>query len=125
MAYADLTYYRSTFYGRPCPDDAELTRLLSKASDDIDLYTNFAFTFSELSLSMQEFIKKSTCAQAENYVINGDGLDSCNSLSLGSFSISGGTTSQIGSLCDNALKYLSHTGLTYRGLKCKQYHVSH
>lgn len=125
MAYADLTYYRETYIGRACPDDAELTRLLARAADDIDLYTSYGIIIENLLLWEQELIKKSNCAQAENYVVNGDGLDNFDNLSLGSFSISGGKAYKGNTLALNAMKYLNLTSFGFRGIQCARYRVRH
>ena len=40
MAYADLTYYKTTYGGRSVVDD-ETTKWLERASDDLDMMTGF------------------------------------------------------------------------------------
>jgi len=115
MPYADNTFYRDTYAGAAVSDDTELTRLLTKASNDIDLICNYNFTFSELDATDQKFVKMATCAQAESYAVHGEDDQDFQNISLGAFSISGGgKKNQNSYVCDNALKYLYMTSF-YQG----------
>ena len=125
MAYATKTYYRSTYIGRPCAVDATLEAWLARASDDIDLETGFGFVYADLTVVQQTLVQKATCAQAENYIVNGDGIDIFNSVSIGSFSLSGGDKreSQKG-ICENANRFLIAAGLGFRGVPvCSRSHA--
>mgnify|MGYP001251286330 FL=1 len=125
MAYADKTYYRNTYKGRAITDDTTLDNLLERASDDIDIFCGYNFTFADMAAQFQTLIQKATCAQAEAAYFDGDDLDSgFTSVSIGSFSISGGKSGKsAGSLHGNCMKYLNLTGLTHRGIVCGQYRV--
>jgi len=122
--YASLTYYRNTYVGRICSDDTELTRLLTRASNAIDLYCAYGFTYADLTTQFKSLIDSATCAEAENYLVNGDGLDTFSSASLGAFSFSGGKQKSAPELSDNCLKYLYLTGYAFRGVQqCSKFRV--
>ena len=120
MIYADKTFYRNTYIGRPCATDTTLEKWLARASDDIDIYTFNGVIVDDLTATDLTWLKKATCAQAEDYVINGEGSESFASVSIGSFSMAKGdaeSSKAAGGLCENALRYLSLTGLAYRGVR--------
>lgn len=123
MSYADKTYYRNTYIGRPCTVDATLDKWLSRASDDLDIYTYGGIDTTELSDTQLTALKKACCAQAEKYVIDGDEIDDTESFSLGAFSIkssSGGSGAGAGVLCERAERYLSLSGLLFRGVRVRK-----
>lgn len=120
MSYADKTYYRNTYIGRACSVDATLEKWLSRASDDLDIYTYNGIDTDELSADQLTALQKACCAQAENYVMNGDEINDTESFSLGSFSIktsTGGTGAGAGVLCERAERYLSLSSLLFRGVR--------
>lgn len=119
MAYADATYYKTTYHGRAASDDTTLGVWLSRASDDIDMINFGAVDTTGLSAEELEALKKATCAQAENYVINGEGGEQIDSVSLGAFSIkkSSKADSSGGVICDRAERYLSLAGIGSRGVR--------
>lgn len=127
MAYADKTFYRNTYIGRSCATDATLDKWLARASDDIDIYTFNGVDVDDLSATELVWLQKATCAQAEDYVINGEGSESFASVSIGSFAMAKGDaepSKAAGGLCENALRYLTLTGLSFRGVKvCSRYHA--
>jgi hypothetical protein len=110
MAYADLTYYKTTYLGTSVID-AETTKWLSRAADDIDAMGSI--DVDELTASQLELLKKANCAQAEYYVSNGaiynEGVQSA---SIGKFSYSGKSSSGMqGLLSSRAMQYLLTAGL--------------
>jgi len=120
MSYATLEYYKTTYQGAT-DTDANITKYLARASDDIDIASGLSFTFADLDTVYQTLVQKATCAQAENYVINGDGLGDIASLSIGSFSVSN-NKSQGGSvqrpvLASRAVQFLALTGLMNRSVR--------
>jgi len=122
MAYADKTFYRTTYYGRECANDATLDKWLTRASDDIDTFCGYGFTFADLETIQQTIIKRAVCAQAENYIVNGDGADDFDSVSLGSFSISGGAQKNTGGICDKARGFVNMSGVFMGAISCGTYH---
>ena len=122
MSYADKTYYRNTYIGRACTVDATLEKWLSRASDDLDIFTYNGIDTDALSADQLTALQKACCAQAEHYVIDGDEIDSTESFSLGSFSIesTGSSGGGAGVLCERAERYLSLSGLLYRGVQVKK-----
>jgi len=121
MAYADVTFYRETYIGRNCLDDDTLEKWLSRASDDIDILTGMKIDTATMYAFELTLLKKATCAQAENYLVNGDGVDGdFESASLGSFSYSGGKI-ETGKVCENSFKYLELTGLLFGGVPCARF----
>ena len=118
MAHADATFYRETYKGRACDDDSILNRWLSRASDDIDAACGEALTLADLDTAAQAHVKRATCAQAETYIANGDGLDDdFESASIGSFSVSKKTVRPgDGFLSARAQRFLDLAGLTFAGV---------
>jgi hypothetical protein len=119
MAYATKTFYRETYQGRICSTDATLDKWLDRASDDLDTYVFNGIDVLSLSLAKQDALSKACCAQAENYLINGDGMDDFSSLTLGSFKIDKGAEGQdrSGILCEAAQGHLFRAGLSFRGVQ--------
>ena len=117
MAYADLTYYKTTYGGRSIVD-AETTVWLERASDDVDIATNYSITEEDLSLWQLTLVKKAVCAQAEYFVTNGAEYNegSITSAGIGKFNYSGEKKSKPGGLSSRALAYLSQTGLMFAGV---------
>lgn len=118
MSYADLTFYKNTWKGT-LSTDAEITKYLDRATDDINIMTNYSIDVSTLNTLQLELLKKSNCAQAENYIVNGESETMGDNIRIGSFSMSGGK--QINAnVSDKAFKYLDAAGLYYAGLSlCK------
>lgn len=111
MAYADLTYYKTTYGGRSVVD-AETTKWLDRAADDIDNMTDHRIVEADLSPWQLVQLKKANCAQAEYYVINGDtyNSDTMQSAVIGKFSYSGGSSGRR-TMSPRAMQYLLSTGL--------------
>lgn len=114
MAYIDSTYYTDTFGGQPAASAVELTRLMDRASDMIDVLTDDrAQYYDEYDEATQSAIKKATAYQTEYMVVNGDVYTELpsGSESIGSWSQSGGTSSKADKYSDMTIKILSMTGL--------------
>lgn len=112
--YATLDYYKNTYLGA-IDTDANITKWLARASEDIDIACLFQVPDSPTS-AQTALLQKACCAQAENYVINGDGLADNASLSIGSFSVSnsaGGAASKP-ILISKAVQHLLFTGFYSR-----------
>lgn len=127
MSFADLTYYRDTYNGRTVSDDDELQRLLDRAAQDLELYLGETITLTDYETDQQTALKNANCAQAEYMSVNGDGLDSFDSFSLGQFSISSKSSAQsmIGGLSKRAYQYLLIAGLSFRGIRCSRYRAEY
>ena len=67
--YADLAYYKTSYIGETATD-AEITKWLSRAGDDIDATTGGIDTDTLNSFQL-ELVKTANCAQAEFYIMNG------------------------------------------------------
>ena len=119
--YADETYYNGTFKGIEV-DSTELTRMLARASDYIDMLTNYklkAIDINTLDPFFQDQIKKAACAQVESWQKQG-GLDvvgaGYESVNIGNFSYGGGSWDEQSSVDANVIGYLKPTGLLYSGV---------
>lgn len=113
--YATLSYYRTTYLGQAVADDPTLTRLLTRASDDMDLACMGRIDTSEMNSVALDYLMKATCAQAESYAQEGT-ADATGSVSLGSFSMSGKEGAVPGGVCKRASRYLMYTGLLNRAV---------
>lgn len=113
--YATLTYYRNTYLGQPVADDPTLTRLLTRASDDMDIACLGRIDTTEMNSVAIDYLAKATCAQAESYAQEGT-ADLSGSVSLGSFSMSGKDGASPGGLCNRSSRYLMFTGLMNRAV---------
>jgi len=117
MSYATLDYYKNTYLGS-ADTDANITKWLSRASDDIDIACLYQVPATPTA-AQTALLQKACCVQAENYVINGDGLAESASLSVGSFSVSNSSCGSSGSsarpvLVDGAVRFLVFTGFYSR-----------
>lgn len=119
MPYADSTYYLNTYLGVDPNNSTALNRALARASDDVDLATQFSIVEADLSATNLTLVKKATCAQAEFYVMNGDTYnepEKAESVSILSFSQNKALTQPkpTGGLCARAMQFLEQTGLMER-----------
>jgi hypothetical protein len=113
--YATLAYYRTTYLGQAVADDPTLTRLLTRASDDMDIACMGRIDTDDMNSVALDYLSKATCAQAESYAQEGT-ADLSGSVSLGSFSISGKDGAAPGGLCKRSSRYLMFTGLMNRAV---------
>ncbi|MEN7359477.1 hypothetical protein ABC915_21910 [Bacillus licheniformis] len=133
MAYITPDYYKNDYMGAPAPSDEDLNRYIKRASDVIDEVTNYRLygsKFEEMPDIIKDIIRKATAAQVEFYVVKGGTAEvnagensSMDSVSVGSFSYSGGSGGSdsnsgrdAGRISPAALSLLSKTGLLYRGV---------
>ena len=116
MSYATLDYYKNTYLGA-ADTDANITKWLARASDDIDITCLYNVP-ATLTAEQSTLLQKACCAQAENYVINGDGPGDGASLSIGSFSISNNREGSAENpvLCGKAMRFLAFTGFQNRSI---------
>lgn len=115
MAYATLTYYKTTYVGEAA-SDADIEKYLDRASDDIDAITVQAIDTDTMSASQLDLLARATCAQAEGYIQGGDSSFS-GSVGLGGFSMSG-VVKKTGGLFDRAGRYAFRLGLLNRSIGC-------
>lgn len=132
MAYITPDYYKNDYMGAAAPSDEDLNRYIKRASDIIDEVTNYRLygnKFEEMPDIIKDIVRKATAAQVEFYVVKGGdssvnaGTDDMTSVSVGSFSYSGGSGGadsnsgrDAGRISPAALSLLSKTGLLYRGV---------
>lgn len=130
MAYIDYKYYTEGFKGKIIPED-QFGALAERASDIIDIVTNFKLSEIDINSLPPMFIKcikKATAAQTEyifskggTSAINGGGEDSLSSVNIGSFSYQEDSsqtklTRDQKMLSPLVLQYLNPTGLFYSGV---------
>jgi len=113
MAYATLTYYKTTYVGESA-SDADITKWLDRASDDIDAMTVLPIDVDTLSATQLDLLSRAACAQAEGYIRNG-GDEFSGSVSLGGFSMNG-ASKKSGGFFDRAARYLFRLGLLNRSV---------
>lgn len=129
MSYIDEAFYHNTFHGEPV-DSADFPSLSMRAGEIVEEMTMYRLTptsFLAMSEDMQNRVKCAVCAQIEYLDANG-GSDMDNgadlqSAGLGKFNYSksagaGGSTKQ-SLYAPRASRYLSPTGLLYRGGGCQ------
>lgn len=116
------TYYTDTWRGTY--DGSDLATLIARATDVVDnaIYLSGENVDDMSAGSVRDRAYKAVCAQVD-YIVSCGGADAMNdtgggSVSLGSYSYSGGQTSGSGAacaLCEQARGYLLPTGLLYKG----------
>jgi len=112
MSYATYAQYIALGYASAA--QATIEAYLSRASDDIDLYSLGKLDSTALEVEELAILVKATCAQAENYVLNGtSGFEG--SVSLGIFSMSG-VKKPSGMVCDRSMRFLAAIGMTNRSI---------
>lgn len=135
MAYIDQTYYDTVYKGTPIPT-SEFPSLSERASDVIDMLTNYKIKMQTTGLAaystfIQDMVKKATAAETE-YLYNQGGTSAINGSSsttdidnvkIGNFSYTDGGNSSTSSLSRSqkmvspmVLSFLSATGLLYSGI---------
>ena len=125
MAYVDKEYYDNEYMGLPVEDPEEFKRMAKRASDLIDIATNFRARNVAPGGFQEEQVKKAVSAQIEHYVITG-GYEASRqeanieSVTIGSFRYDlagrrrGGDTKR-DSLSTEAIRHLASAGLLYSG----------
>lgn len=132
MSYADLTYYKDTYFGYDPNDDTEIQRQLARATDDINVFCGQITDFTESDYTADEWLllKKANSAQAEYLLKGGDDgtekrlkRESTSNYSY-EYAESGGAG---GGICRRARKYLTISpfydpNVNVRGNVCVRYH---
>lgn len=130
--YITLEYYRNDYMGVPVADDTELTRLIKRASEAIDVLTHYripSYGFDKLPPFIQEQIKKATAAQVEFLNQNGELAGSVvegsgGGFTIGKFSESAPSGSAGVRMTDRyaltVIDYLTPTGFLYSGVRTVQ-----
>lgn len=121
MAYIDLEYYREDYVGLEVADDATLTRLINRASRDIDLITqNRIGELSEQPALVQKNVKLATASQVEFLLLNGETASTVSQGSgkfkLGQYSSYGSESSEMRRYSSAIRDYLMPVGLMYSGV---------
>lgn len=128
MSYITKEYYENEYKGTPIQDGETFDRLAARATDIVDMLTNFYLLGSELSkwpALIQGQIKKATAAQVEYLLTHGEdkamGAGDYGQVSAGNFSYgdkagkeSLSREEQMTSVA--VINHLEPTGLLYRGV---------
>jgi hypothetical protein len=104
MSYADVDFYKNTFFGIET-DDNIIEKFLIRASDIIDLYTNYTIDIDKLTEKQLVILKRANCVQAEMFIRKNDTELDYNSMSLGSFSISNSSKNDKKIVIDSLTKH--------------------
>ncbi|MFD5849699.1 hypothetical protein ACFWGC_05840 [Cytobacillus pseudoceanisediminis] len=120
MPYIDQAFYNDVYKGIPM-DAESFNKLVSRASDLIDMVTNYKLLGIDLSKEptlIQTNVKKAVAAQVEYMFSDGGELSihggSPSSVSIGGFSYTEGSGVKI--VSEMARSYLRPTGLLYMGV---------
>lgn len=120
MPYIDQAFYNDVYKGIPM-DAESFNKLVSRASDLIDMVTNYKLLGIDLSKEptlIQTNVKKAVAAQVEFMFSDGGELSihggSPSSVSIGGFSYTEGSGVKI--VSEMARSYLRPTGLLYMGV---------
>lgn len=127
MPYIDKVYYDNEFKGTPITDQITFDRLSSRASDLVDMVTNYVLhgvAFENFAQFTQDNVKKATAAQVEYMASMGGELTvhggSPSSVSIGNFDYQeSGEGQQV--ISPIVINYLRPTGLLYRGVSVRDY----
>lgn len=125
MPYITEDYYQNTFKGLMPVVSTDLTILIERASDVIDIVTNFKITkdLSEYDLFTKKQVEKATAVQVLFFIVNGGyeemfvGSANNKSEKIGSFGYTKGDNSKSEFIAPTSIDYLSTTGLLYAGLE--------
>ncbi|EFV79282.1 hypothetical protein HMPREF1013_00198 [Bacillus sp. 2_A_57_CT2] len=120
MSYIDQAFYNDVYKGTPM-DTETFSMLETRASDVIDVLTNYRLAGEDLSHEpeiIQANVKKAVAAQIEYMYSEGGELSvhggSPSSVSVGGFSYTEGSGVKV--VSEMARIYLRQTGLLYRGV---------
>lgn len=128
MAYITKEYYDNEYKGLPIQDEEAFARLAARASDIVDMLTNFNLLGIELTkwpVLIQGQIKKATAAQVEYLFTNGEskamGAGEHGQVSVGNFSYGDKAGKEALSREEQmtsaaVINHLSPTGLLYTGV---------
>ena len=119
IGFIDLDYYNDIYHGETATDD-ELTKLIIRATDDINAKCNWQIDdIGDYAVIIKNLVYKATAAQVEWYVLNGNTYndDTIGDVTVSKFSYSGTIKgSSKNNLCSRANMFLEQTGLTFRGV---------
>lgn len=129
MSYITSVYYNNEYEGVSIGDSNELTRLIKRSSEIIDLLTGYKVKKSKNGIEdfhhfVQDQIKLATSIMTEHYILNGgyEAVESSNNLSnvsVGSFSYTlNASNGKKVDVPEKAIIVLSSTGLLYAGIDC-------
>lgn len=123
MPYIDQAFYNDVYKGTPM-DTETFTMLEKRASDVIDVLTNYRLAGEDLSREpelIQTNVKKAVAAQIEYMYSEGGELSvhggSPSSVSIGGFSYTEGSGVKV--VSEMARSYLRQTGLLYMGVEVR------
>jgi hypothetical protein len=117
--FITVDYYKDEYFGTD-DSDANITKAITRASDDINAMCNWQIDDITNYTGIQlDLLKKATAAQTEWYINNGDAYNysEMEDVSIGKFSYTGKIKgSSKNTLCSRADMYLAQTGLMFRGV---------
>lgn len=129
MPYIDVAYYVDVFKGSSNIPSQELEKAILRASEIIDVITNYALVNTNTGESkidsqnqfVQNQIKKATSVLVEHYILQG-GYDATRqvdvqSADIGDFRFS---AKDIEEVPENVFAYLKNTGLLYSGIRVER-----
>lgn len=126
MAYVDQEYYDNEYMGLPVGDPEEFKQMAKRASDLVDIATNFQARNVAPGGFQEEQVKKAVSAQIEHYMIGGGyeasrQEETVESVTVGSFRYDlagrgGGGDTKKDSLTTGAIRHLAVAGLLYNGV---------
>lgn len=123
MPYIDQAFYNDVYKGTPM-DTETFTMLEKRASDVIDVLTNYRLAGEDLSREpelIQTNVKKAVAAQIEYMYSEGGELSvhggSPSSVSIGGFSYTEGSGVKV--VSEMARSYLRQTGLLFMGVEVR------
>lgn len=119
--YITKEYYRDDYKGVPVDDDDALERFISRASDKVDVITNYNIKDLEsMAPHIINGVKRATAAQVELYAVSGgiENVGSVTSVKIGNFQYTEGQEQQQArsDISRDAIDYLRTTGLLYQGI---------
>ncbi|OEH53126.1 hypothetical protein AQ616_17760 [Oceanobacillus sp. E9] len=118
--YIDADYYLNEYEGTPMEDEKELNRCIKRASDVIDVETNFSIGQDKLVDVQKNLLKKATAIMTEHFVMNGGYIatkqqGTMQSVNVGSFSYSMNAEAST-QIPNGVMQNLAYAGLLYRGI---------
>ena len=117
----DANYYEYT-YGGVETEGETITRLLHKASLDVERLVGRSINLQDLSVQNQGFVKNAICSQAEFLLVRGETAssvqDTITSVQIGSY-LEGkgyGTLTMHKRYSEATLEWLKRAGMLYTGV---------
>jgi len=127
MPYITEGYYIDTFKGLMPAVQSDLSVLIDRSSDVIDMVTQYSINkeLSEYNLLIETQVKKATAVQVMYFISNGgyedifSNVGEAKSEKIGSFSYDQGNNEGSKLVCPTVFAYLQPTGLLYSGIGVK------